>query len=1221
MYLMDATTLKNLGHDIAAANQGQLKLAIAGVSIDDVKFMSFRSEAHGLSQDYRFNFTLEISSTLDLSEVVGAAACFEVIDNIASIYIHGLITEVTYLGPRLDNEAYYISMNSMLYPLKHNLQNRVFVNKDVKQIVQDVLEDAQFNQAEFEFRITCDYPVREFTVQYNESDFDFISRLLAYEGMFYTFEQKPKGAKLVVYDDISDIPAFELGELLFETQTGNIRSLQTLYTLNRHSQLLTDNVKFKDYNYRTPETALEAVASRSSNVMGHGTDYRYGENYKTLDEGDRIARLRQQALDWQRETYLAETDCRALIPGQKFTLTNHPNDSLDGDYYIVSIEHQGDQAAALPYGSRVGGLIYKSSLTLVKAGIPYRTAVPERRYQHGVFTAIVESTGSDYAYLDEQGRYRVRLPFDLSSTPDGEASHAVRQAQTYSGMEYGMHFPLHAGTEVILTCVNGDLDRPVMLAALHNPELPNLVTSSNNSHNLLRSWGDNELLMEDRKGEERIDLFTRERKNSLRLDAKSEGHKIYLGSEEGEMEQYAAKTMHIESGDSQMVQSGNDHILTIENSHSLHTEKKQIEFKAKTDIRKKAGNNIFLRSESENIEMQVGKDMVVDVNNNLSLEVRNKDLNIICKNGNFEIKAAKAITVKGQGGGNITVSQAGGTVVIDTGGAIQIKGSTVNIDGNAVYLKGATAKEGGGGSGGGASGRDAGTDISKLKLAALDVFNHVAREAQDLAATINSPTEKNQINGEDVTVDQVQAGKSNNTAVTIANTIVSPPANEDENHFLEFEYIDQNGDKVNDVKFEVNFDGGSKVEGTMYGGFHRLDGVPDEGFNIEFVPGEQLKQELKALRKELRAALDQSLQQVKAETAALNRTWEETAAWKKPFIYVGGAMTGAGQWVADSVEGIVDIATGIVKAKLVTDQWLRDYTSHRGKAFGAFVSGDEEGFKQEMKHVESMHNELGEDISDVGEAVKTLGLIAWDDETRNMIKDFPVEYFSELHSTEKVRTGFRYGIDFALIFAAGAGAGLLAIKNSGKISDILSRMARVIEKLRLQLKARKKKVDTQYKFKSPIKHEVGATKGIKGPRVLLDEPIKHPKGEKFDLVPKHAANFENVKPVTIPEGTKIYRIVENEYSVNGGYWAFHLPENKAKWRSEYAVLDDWNKNGYYVEYVVPKGGLNAWIGKTANQPIPSQPGYVQAGGAEQIYLPSSKIDIPKNLPIHKTNWE
>ena len=369
----------------------------------------------------------------------------------------------------------------------------------------------------------------------------------------------------------------------------------------------------------------------------------------------------------------------------------------------------------------------------------------------------------------------------------------------------------------------------------------------------------------------------------------------------------------------------------------------------------------------------------------------------------------------------------------------------------------------------GARGSSGGTELSKLNLGALDVFNHAARTAQDIAATMNSATAKPAIEGEDLTVDQLTTQPSSHSQITTVNPALMASANEEEKHFVGFEYADQNGDKVNDVQFEVNFDGGSKVKGTMYGGFHRLDGVPDEGFNLEFVPSEPIEQELNVLRKELRTALDQSLAQVKSESKIMSKTWEETAAWIKPFIYVGGAMTGVGQWIADSVEGVADMAVGIVKARAATDQWLREYALHRQKAFGYFVSGNDEGFQQEMKHIEAMHTELGEDISDVAESVRILSLIALDTETRTMLHAFPADYFSELHSTEKVRVGMRYGVDIILVLAAGIGAGLLAIKNAGKISRILSRIAKLIEKLRLNLKARKGKVDETFFFKAPHK--------------------------------------------------------------------------------------------------------------------------------------------------------
>jgi len=107
----------SLKKDVAAANEGQLHLSIAGVNTDDVTFLSFDSDGHSLSSDYRFNFMLELTTVLDLTKVIGSAAYFEVTDNDEPVYI---------------GETYYISMNSMLNPLKNNRQNRVYLNKHVK---------------------------------------------------------------------------------------------------------------------------------------------------------------------------------------------------------------------------------------------------------------------------------------------------------------------------------------------------------------------------------------------------------------------------------------------------------------------------------------------------------------------------------------------------------------------------------------------------------------------------------------------------------------------------------------------------------------------------------------------------------------------------------------------------------------------------------------------------------------------------------------------------------------------------------------------------------------------------------------------------------------------------------------------------------------------------------------------------------------------------------
>jgi len=103
-------------------------------------------------------------------------------------------------------------------------------------------------------------------------------------------------------------------------------------------------------------------------------------------------------------------------------------------------------------------------------------------------------------------------------------------------------------------------------------------------------------------------------------------------------------------------------------------------------------------------------------------------------------------------------------------------------------------------------------------------------------------------------------------------------------------------------------------------------------------------------------------------------------------------------------------------------------------------------------------------------------------------------------------------------------------------------------------------------------------------------------------------------------GTKIYRIIDAGADSNGGYWAFDVPSSKSEWRSGYAVLEDWNKNGAYVEYVIPEGGLNAWLGKTASQTLETTPGWIQPGGLDQIFVPDSRALIPSDLSRTPTLW-
>jgi type VI secretion system secreted protein VgrG len=560
----------------------------------------------------------------------------------------------------------------------------------VVEIAQEVLEGAGFPMNQVVFKTRHDYPQREFTVQYQESDYDFLSRQLAYWGLFFHFEQTQDDCRLVIRDHLQELPRLaEPGVLHYREQSGQNRGEETLYWLQPEIETLPQAVQLNDHNYRIPSTRLKVVRQSASDTPGRGLDHRYGEHQQTPEEGGWLAQVRIEALDWQRRTYAAESDCCALAPGMTFTLADHPEPALNGDYLVVSVSHRGDQRSG-DAATRDGvGRHYGNRLILLRNGVPYRHPLPaELPRLRGPLTARVESDGGDYPHLDEQGRYKVRLPYDLSGAEPAQASHRVRMMQPYGGNKYGLHFPLHAGTEVALGHLGGDPDRPFILGALPNPETPSPVNGDNRSQHILRSWGGNELLFEDWAGKERIELFTRERQNILTLDARKEAHQVRLASEQGDMKVEAGKTILQRCGDSHSLETGNNHEVAVENNQRLMTKHQEIQLDAATDIDFKAKQNVRLQAEARDVELVANRDSIQRTEKDASWQVLQGNMKMMVSQGRIELRAGNQITILGEGGGNIHVGQAGGMLEIDTAGNMNLSGKQLTMNFQTLNFNG-----------------------------------------------------------------------------------------------------------------------------------------------------------------------------------------------------------------------------------------------------------------------------------------------------------------------------------------------------------------------------------------------------------------------------------------------------------------------------------------------------------------------------------------------------
>jgi type VI secretion system secreted protein VgrG len=282
-------------------------------------------------------------------------------------------------------------------------------------------------------------------------------------------------------------------------------------------------VRLKDYNYRKP--SLEVTADAVVDDKSSGEVYLYGEHFRSPEQGQRLAKIRAQELLCGKQTFNGESTVPYLSPGYTFTLGSHYRGSFNQKYLTVEMTHEGSQSGFLTAGLQQAlsaeekKPFYRNQFSAIPAGVQFRPAQAAHKPRiTGTLNAKIDAAGSGkYAELDERGRYKVILPFDLSGRKDGKASAWLRMAQPYAGQDHGMHFPLHKGTEVLLTFIEGNPDRPVIAVAVPNTETPSPVTAADQTMAKITTSGGNKIHIEDQEGSQRILMQTPTAGTFLRL--------------------------------------------------------------------------------------------------------------------------------------------------------------------------------------------------------------------------------------------------------------------------------------------------------------------------------------------------------------------------------------------------------------------------------------------------------------------------------------------------------------------------------------------------------------------------------------------------------------------------------------------------------------------------------------------------------------------------------
>jgi len=502
---------------LSGSGHNRYHLTITGCA-SDIDIQSFEG-VETLSEpfSYQINFT-SIDPNITPQDVLNCPAKFffqSPTDLEPQRRVYGVITGFSNLGSSKDQTNYTVTLEPRLVLLRKTQYTSIFQNQSIPQIVEKVLRDRHsFEGQDFHFDLKHTYPAHEQDMQYKETDFDFIARKLAWDGIWYRFDMDSRlELDVVIFSD--DQTKYVFGNTLpVRAPAGSgmgDNAVLSVWGLKVQHNVVQAGAKVKDYNYRTANATQNSQTDDwQPDQTTYGTPYHYGDRYlergtdidPEIETGSFHARLHNERYKNEKVRIYGTTNDPSLYPGKVLDLEGGSTDeALKRGFLIVSTLNTGSRDGkyemrfeAIPYSDQIG----------------FRPKLPPRPHIAGTIPARVSSTEKfdTYSHIDEMGRYKVQFDFDLDTWDKGKESLWVRLAKPYSGGTYGFHWPLLDGTEVAIAFEDGDPDRPYIAYALHDSSNGDHVTIQNYKRNVLRTPSNNKIRMEDERGKEHIKIST-----------------------------------------------------------------------------------------------------------------------------------------------------------------------------------------------------------------------------------------------------------------------------------------------------------------------------------------------------------------------------------------------------------------------------------------------------------------------------------------------------------------------------------------------------------------------------------------------------------------------------------------------------------------------------------------------------------------------------------------
>jgi len=514
---------------------------------DALLFGSMEAEER-LSRPFEFVVTLYSEQAgLDADQLLGKPVTVRIVRNEGHPrYFNGLVADFAQVAFDGRLHHYRVTLRPWLWFLSLTADCRAFQSQTTPQIVQAVCRQAGYT--DLRLALSSSYEPREYCVQFRETDFDFVSRLLEQEGIFYYFEHSDGKHVLVLCDDpatLTSAPGYD--SVLYQPSTGmdflHERELLTSWTYEKSFR--SGSFATRQFEFKTPTPVLAGTSSISRDhrpAQFETFDFPALAATSTSVAVEQVARVRVQELQTGQMLARGAGNASGLATGRVFRLESHSREDLNIRYLISSTRIKMSNSAY--FGGQGGaGAQFALSIEAVKADEPYRPArTTVKPLIHGLQSALVVGPSGAEIYPDEYGRVKVQFHWDRQGKMDENSSCWIRVAQTWAGNGWGAVRIPRVGQEVVVAFLDGDPDRPVIVGCLYNgTNKPPYSLPGNATRSGVRSRSStsgtasnfNEILFEDKKGSEQLSLQAeKDHQLVVKNDSTSKiGGKVSIGAD------------------------------------------------------------------------------------------------------------------------------------------------------------------------------------------------------------------------------------------------------------------------------------------------------------------------------------------------------------------------------------------------------------------------------------------------------------------------------------------------------------------------------------------------------------------------------------------------------------------------------------------------------------------------------------------------------------------